>query len=153
MSYRLLFGKSKSSCRLISEELDDLKKEDNFDVLLDTLCVKSRRRVNRILPHTSWPVTCLDTDKMLLEDSAYSAQDDFPFFGQRLVKLQEFNDRQTASGWKDLWRDTRNPLQWYTFWAVLVVGGVSILFSVLQFVVGCLQLWVAIRQSNPGPSN
>jgi hypothetical protein len=48
-----------------------------------------------------------------------------------------------------LWRDRRNPLQWYTFWAVLVVGGVSILLSFLQLVVSVAQLVVAIKTAPP----
>jgi hypothetical protein len=47
--------------------------------------------------------------------------------------------RQQPSKVTDLWRDRRNPLQWYTFWAVLWVGGASIVLAVLQLVVSLVQ--------------
>ena len=145
MSYRLLFGQTLSARRLVRAELKKLReKETAYDQLLDVVCGSPCDGVVRALPLSLWPVTCRSFEGCLQEESAYSSQDDFPMFGQRLAKLQEFNLRQQPSKLRDLWRDRRNPLQWYTFWAVLIFGGVSILIAILQLVVGVVQIVVTL---------
>ncbi|KAI9780927.1 MAG: hypothetical protein M1816_002619 [Peltula sp. TS41687] len=79
------------------------------------------------------------------ESETYLARDDFTVFGPRLLRLQHYNMRQQPSKVKDLWRDRRNPLQWYTFWAVLWIGGASIVLAVLQLLVGVAQVYFAAR--------
>ncbi|KAJ5817136.1 hypothetical protein N7447_009369 [Penicillium robsamsonii] len=37
-------------------------------------------------------------------------------------------------------RPRRNPLQWYTFWAVLLVGGLANILAVLQLLVAIVAL-------------
>lgn len=58
--------------------------------------------------------------------------------------LQRFIMTQQPSRVRDMWHDRRNPLQWYTFWAVLWVGGASILLGVLQLLVASAQLYFSI---------
>jgi len=74
----------------------------------------------------------------------YSAELDFPILGSRLLRIQAFNLRQQPRRIRDLWRDRRNPLQWYTFWAVLIIGGATILLGVLQLLVSTAQLVTSI---------
>jgi hypothetical protein len=142
MSYRLLFGQTRGARRLAKAELKVLREEQGseYDHLLDLLCVRPCGGMVRALPLSLWPATCRSFEGSLQEESTYSSQDDFPMFGQRLAKLQEFSLRQQPSKLRDLWRDRRNPLQWYTFWAVLIIGGVSIVISVLQLLVAMAQL-------------
>jgi hypothetical protein len=120
------------------------KNPHEYDELLDLLCAHHYDSTIRNLDQTFWPVTCRDFQGSLLEQGSYSSQDDLPFFGQRLANLQQFTRRQQPSKLADLWRDRRNPLQWYTFWAVLIVGGISITLSILQLLVGIAQLAIAI---------
>lgn len=146
LSYRLLFAQSRNSRRLLRQALHDLRTiGEHYDSFLDTMCLRSQARKIRALPSTLWPVTCRYADGSLLEKSSYSSQDDFPLFGQRLTKLQDFSLRQQPSRLRDLWHDRRNPLQWYTFWAVLVVGGLSLVLAVLQLIVGILQVVYSAR--------
>ena len=150
MSYRLIFGQSRGARRLARGALRKLRAEQpgiagEYDRLLEIMCTRPCDSVVRRLPVSFWPVSCRTSDGSLQEESVYSSQDDFPMFGARLAKLQEFNLRQHPSKLRDLWRDRRNPLQWYTFWAVLVVGGVSILLSFLQLVASVAQLAVAVK--------
>ncbi|KAK0610363.1 hypothetical protein B0T17DRAFT_110878 [Bombardia bombarda] len=148
LSYRLLFGQKHASRRLAKIALKKLREErraDEYDELLDLLCAHPHDKKIRQLPASLWPVTCRSFDGHVQEQGSYSSQDDFPLFGQRLAKLQEFTLRQQPSELWDLWRDRRNPLQWYTFWAVLVFGGISILLGILQLGVGIAQLAVALR--------
>jgi hypothetical protein len=145
MSYRLLFGQKRDSRRLVKAALRALRNEveDEYDGLLDFICAhECNGKLMRSLSVDLWPVSCRGVEGSLQEDSSYSSQDDFPLFGQRLVKLQEFTRRQQPSELWDLWRDKRNPLQWYTFWAVLIVGGISILLGFLQLLVAIAQLVV-----------
>ncbi|OTA87934.1 hypothetical protein M434DRAFT_130619 [Hypoxylon sp. CO27-5] len=150
MSYRLLFGQRRGSRRLAKVALRKLKEEqgDDYDDLLDLLCTHRCDNSIRGLPPSLWPVTCRTFENGLQEENSYSSQDDFPLFGQRLVKLQEFTLRQQPSKLEDLWRDKRNPLQWYTFWAVLIVGGASIIIGLLQLFVGTAQLVVTVVPQN-----
>ncbi|KAH6649418.1 hypothetical protein F5144DRAFT_479266 [Chaetomium tenue] len=148
LSYRLIFGQRRGSRQLAKAALRLERKRvaDEYDELLDPLCAHPYDHKLRDLPSDLWPVTCRNFKGSLQEQSSYSSRDDFPHLGQRLAKLQNFTRRQQPSELWDLWRDRRNPLQWYTFWAVLIVGGISIVLGVLQAVVGVAQLVVAIIQ-------
>jgi hypothetical protein len=74
------------------------------------------------------------------QSDVYSARDYFPRLEPRLIKLQQFNTRQRPSKLTDLWHDRRNPLQWYTSWAVLLVGGVANILAALQLLVSIAAL-------------
>lgn len=146
MSYRLLFGQAHASRRRIEASLRKLKAESprHYDPFLDMVCTEPGDLLvqSKLGSYPSlWPTSCRTFEgELLQENSTYSSEDDFPMLGQRLVGLQEFNLRQQPSQLRDLWRDRRNPLQWYTFWAVLVVGGLSLLIGILQLAVAIAQL-------------
>ncbi|RSL68868.1 hypothetical protein CEP53_002404 [Fusarium sp. AF-6] len=154
LSYRLLFAQSSASRKRIGAEINNLRQDGQFvDDFLSTLCERKCRtgmlwwsRMDdqlRQLPPELWPISCRDSEQHLQERDVYSAMEDFPRLGQRLLQVQKFNLRQQPSKLADLWRDRRNPLQWYTFWAVLIIGGMA-------NVVGVLQLAVAIYQAVAG---
>lgn len=163
LSYRLLFGQSSRSRQLLSGLLSSKSKEqlssmgdEPIDQLLELLCTKalySRRKFlglplgRRLGPHIRadlFPTSALDVYGEILESDGYSAQDDFPVFGQRLLALQRYNKRRQPTKITDLWRDRRNPLQWYTFWVVTFIGGTGILLALLQLLVGFVQMAYAI---------
>ncbi|KAF2228144.1 hypothetical protein BDZ85DRAFT_12283 [Elsinoe ampelina] len=151
MSYRLLFGQSRRSRVLVKQELEALQKirPDTFDPLLTTVCTRHLDHTLRGLPDYIWPRTCVDRKKgSLREFQEYNTSYDFPMFGQRLAKLQEFCLRQQPNKLRDFWRDRRHPLQWYTFWVVTIIGGVTVVLSILQLLVGIAQLIVAIQLPN-----
>jgi len=150
MSYRLLFGQTRGAQRLARAALKELREQEGeYDSLLDLLCTRPCDKTVLNLPLSLWPVTCRSHEGSLQEESTYSSQDDFPLFGQRLTKLQEFSLRQQPSRLRDLWRDRRNPLQWYTFWAVLVIGGFSSLVTFLQLLVSTAQLAATYTVAQP----
>lgn len=150
MSFRLLFGQTRRSRGQAKLILKELREQDQFfDQLLETVCAKSRQEADDLLLPSFWPNPCLSMDgKHLQEEDSYSSQEDFPIFGQRLARLQAFTLKQQPSRIQDLWRDRRNPLQWYTFWAVLIVGGLSVLLALFQLAVGVAQLVVAIKMGS-----
>ncbi|KAH8742844.1 hypothetical protein F5882DRAFT_149033 [Hyaloscypha sp. PMI_1271] len=141
MSYRLLFGQTRASRKLAKALLqEELGKNHDYDELLGLLCCTPHRPLVKKVLSTFWPVSCRDYNNILSEADSYSAQDDFPTFSQRLAAVQDFSLRQQPSKLRDLWRDRRNPLQWYTFWAVLIVGGASIIIGLLQLVVAIVAI-------------
>ncbi|KAK1508065.1 uncharacterized protein CCOS01_16066 [Colletotrichum costaricense] len=140
VSYRLLFGQSARSRNLIRSDLKKLEQSGQpFDNLLYTLCGPKKEADK--LPRSIWPVGCRDFEQeKLLESDVYSAQSDFPRLGYRLINLQRFSLRQKPRRLTDLWRDRRNPLQWYTFWAVLWVGGAGIILAIIQTILAGVQV-------------
>lgn len=160
LSYRLLFGQDAKSRKLAREEAAKLRtscteQNQRLDTMLPALCErqyehgrlwwKSFDKVLQGYPAEIWPITCRTMDGHLRQCDVYSAQDDFPRFGRRLVRLQQFNARQRPSRLTDLWRDQRNPLQWYTFWAVVVVGGLGNTLAMLQLVVSIVEVQASLR--------
>ncbi|PVH79293.1 hypothetical protein DL98DRAFT_589529 [Cadophora sp. DSE1049] len=174
LSYRVLFGQSNSSRKLMKRELGRFNlssgtgsprnksciSEEEKDGFLETLCslplypdrVLSRlwfgRKPSPRIAGQFFPISSLSVGNELIESDTYSARDDFPVFGPRLLTLQRYNLRRQPSKILDLWRDRRNPLQWYTFWAVVIVGGCGLLLAALQLAVGVIQVIYAIRASN-----
>ena len=153
ISYRLLFGQDGMSRKVAQDEICRLKKthpDQSVDTMLLDLCGRKYkhgslwwRTYDTVLhnyPPEMWPVTCQTMKGHLLESDVYSARNDFPRLGSRLLKLQQFNLRQRPSKLVDLWRDRRNPLQWYTFWAVVIVGGVANILAALQLLVAIIEL-------------
>lgn len=56
---------------------------------------------------------------------------DFVTFGRRLQMLKTYMDFQKPRGIRGLWADNRDSLSWYTFWAVIIVGGISLILAIL----------------------
>ena len=143
LSYRLLFGQDRKSRRLFREVESRnaaLDKTSKCDPLLDILCGRKKRAVIDALPSDIWPDSCRDSAGHLLEQTIYSTSLDFPVLGSRLLQIQEFDSRQQPNRIRDYWRDRRNPLQWYAFWAVLIIGALSILIGIIQIILAILQL-------------
>lgn len=65
--------------------------------------------------------------------------DNFPFWHNRLVVLKQVFDETRPATIRQLWYDQRQTHQWYTFWAVLLIGGVSILVALAQIVLSASQ--------------
>ncbi|KAG9250321.1 uncharacterized protein F5Z01DRAFT_666467 [Emericellopsis atlantica] len=152
LSYRILFGRCSKSRTLL---LQALALQDTHATAVDpfllTVCTQSPsprwpwQRPGSGFPSCLFPASAIDVNGQLQELNTYSARDHFPIFGHMLLSLQRYNLRQQPSRLRDLWRDQRNPLQWYTFWAVIWVGGASLLLSFLQLSVGAAQLYYAIK--------
>ncbi|OJJ42595.1 hypothetical protein ASPZODRAFT_20364 [Penicilliopsis zonata CBS 506.65] len=149
LSYRLLFGQSSRSRKLAFKLLEQLEKSSGeIDPFLHTICSASgtqsrflRRCAKSSFPVELLPMSNIDLHTSPVEPDTYSARNDFPHFGHRLLVVQQYNLKQQPSRVRDLWRDRRNPLQWYTFWAVLWLGGISTLLSVVQIAIGIVQTY------------
>lgn len=62
--------------------------------------------------------------------------------GERLLVLKGM---LRPTGLRELWRDKRDSLQWYTFWAVVFLGCVGIFMGIIQIAVGALQAWASMK--------
>lgn len=76
---------------------------------------------------------------------SYSVQDEFPILAERLLRIQRYAQSIQANRVSSLWYDRRNLLQWYTFWAVFWIGGISIILSIIQVGLGAAQVAVAFQ--------
>ncbi|QPC78202.1 hypothetical protein HYE68_008954 [Fusarium pseudograminearum] len=70
----------------------------------------------------------------------YNLQADFPILGAKLRFLAQEVQSQEPKSLRQLWKDKRNTLQWWTFWAVIIFGGVATLLSLIQTILAGLQL-------------
>jgi len=132
LSYRLIFGQDKESWRMFRKKSakwepkwnwSDHQSED-FDPLLLVLCGES---------YLDPGAKALYEEIDAAELSPYYFPDtDFPFLGRRLLNLQTFVRGRNPHSWKALWYDRRSMAFWWTFWAVLFIGGGTILLSFLQ---------------------
>lgn len=149
LSYRVLFGQHARARKIwTTSERRKAGADDLLDPLLGTLC-SQRTSGLRHLPTSIWSTALQDAEKHLLDHDVYSTQTDFPLLGGRLLNLQDFSLHRSPSKIRDLWRDHRNPMQWYTLWAVLIIGGLSLIFALLQLFVSIAQLVVSIKQTYP----
>lgn len=149
LTYRLLFGQSSHSRALALKLFKQLHvSPGDIDPFHFTICTVSttrrrffRQTANPELPADLFPATILDLDNCLIESDTYSSRDDFPLFGSRLLAVQKYNLRQQPSCVRGRCRDRRNPLQWYTFWAMLWVGGITSALGILQLAASIIQTY------------
>ncbi|THV52154.1 hypothetical protein BGAL_0087g00140 [Botrytis galanthina] len=119
-SYRLLFSEDSRSCRHYkNHERKRLLQKGLLDPYLEELC---------------------GTHNTSRHQSSYSKATDFPIFAARLSIIQEYIQRQNPETISMLWKDRRNLLQWYTFWAVSIIGTLGILLSVIQTGLNAVQV-------------
>lgn len=141
LSYRLLFGSSKAQRMFRNSEQQRIPSVRGiYDPLLKILCGKPHGRAVQSLPSELWLESWWDLDGNLNEQNMYSASTDFPLFGPRLLDLQKFNLSQKPNKISDIWRDRRNTIQWYTFWAVIFLGGFGLVIGVVQMALAAAQL-------------
>ncbi|EAQ84208.1 predicted protein [Chaetomium globosum CBS 148.51] len=138
-TYRLVFGQHGRSARKLYRKI----KPSGFvpgtgtDPLLDELCGTSSNN------HPLWAAIDAFPEKVL-----YSAESDFPAFGNRLLTLQRYINSQSPNSIKALWYDRRDTHRFWTFWAVIFFGGFSIILSFTQTVLSGLQIDIARQGGN-----
>lgn len=125
LSYRLLFGQSKESRRVFrsSKPFEDVPAEAH-DPLLHPLCARKS----------------FDAFGIGKPDRTYRVERDFPMLRNRLATLKRQLSVSKPRGWKELWRDKRDSAHWFTFWAVIIIGGAGLLLSFLQVILQIIQV-------------
>jgi hypothetical protein len=127
LSYRLLFGQSASSRKFFRRTFSPSEVQScQLDTLLPQLCAKSR---------LDCPSSLIPVDR-----SVYFSARDFPVLYDRIELIaNELKDAKPKS-FGGLLRDRRDTLQYWTFWLVSIMGGVSILLSLIQVILQGIQL-------------
>jgi hypothetical protein len=136
-TYRLLFGQHQES----TNEFRSIRPKGFQDPLLKKLCGSSCKDAESRVFYSGLEVA--DCKPM------YSASADFPLTGQRLLILQDYMNNQNPSDFRTLWHDKRDVLRWYTFWAVVVVGGLSIISSFASMALTAVQVYQGGQNSKP----
>jgi hypothetical protein len=65
---------------------------------------------------------------------------DFDHWRDRLSELREILDTPPVS-WAQLWRDRRNPQQFWTFWIALFI----LLLTIMSFITSVIQAWASVK--------
>ncbi|KAF2177995.1 hypothetical protein K469DRAFT_806035 [Zopfia rhizophila CBS 207.26] len=131
LSYRLLFGQNKASRRLFRSlnPFEDLP-EGCKDRSLSELCGKKQSNF------ATW----------LREPDFYVLSKDFPILRSRLAVLAHYFSNKRPRTWKELWNDKRDSASWFTFWAVLIIGGIGIILAFMQVILQIVQIYVQIKE-------
>jgi hypothetical protein len=69
---------------------------------------------------------------------------DFGHWRDRLLELQEEIFQSPPVSWAQLWRDRRNPQQFWTFWVALMI----LLLTMLSTAATAVQAWASVRALN-----
>jgi len=135
LSYRLIFSQTKSSRKVFRKQMKkwNLISKGNLDPILERLCGYS-----------------CDSDEAGDLYGAIEADDpsshftpiaDFPFLGKRLMDIQDYVSNHNPHSFMALWYDRRNVTWWWTFWAVIIIGGVGLVLALVQTVFQVLQVF------------
>ncbi|KAK3367390.1 hypothetical protein B0T24DRAFT_534336 [Lasiosphaeria ovina] len=135
-TYRLIFGQhDKAVSQYQKMKPPSSSTTQHSDPLLDDLCGTQSKKCGLFQTIDACP-----------EKLIYSAESDFPAFGARLLVLQKFVIAQSPNTIKALWLDRRDTHRFWTFWAVLIFGGFSLVLFVIQVFIGGFQINLAIQQ-------
>ena len=128
LSYRLLFGQNKRARRFY-RTVDPFMgvAADCKDHLLSILCERK---------------SC-STAGVRGDKDTYSLQEDFPVLKSRIARLHKALAISKPSSWRQLWGDKRDSAGWFTFWAVILFGGVGILLSFIQVLLQIIQIAIS----------
>ncbi|KAK2875215.1 hypothetical protein FQN49_001685 [Arthroderma sp. PD_2] len=128
LSYRLLFGQSAKSRKLFRQSFQPPGKAGcRIDSILPLLCTRNQIPFSQSLG--------MPADKPI-----YFASQDFPILQERIeIIAKELKDSRPSS-LSSLIRDRRDTLQFWTFWLVLIIGGISTVLSLTQVILQAVQL-------------
>jgi hypothetical protein len=132
LSYRLLFGQEKASRQLFRslDPFKDLPAECKDNGLM-RMCGRKQHNL-------------MDG---LQELDSYVLSRDFPILQSRLALLNHYFSNKLPRTWKELWNDKRDSASWFTFWAVLIIGGIGILLALLQVILQIVQVNLQLKGS------
>jgi hypothetical protein len=69
----------------------------------------------------------------------------FPLFETRIRQLVFYMDTQKPQGLRQLWRDKRDTLNFYTFWGVIIFGGLSVFLALFSLAMSIAQTVASFR--------
>lgn len=72
----------------------------------------------------------------------------FPVYANRLRQLRHYMDSQKPRGFRQLWKDKRDTLNYYTFWGVIIFGSLSIFLAFFSLAVSVAQTVASFKALN-----
>ncbi|KAI1271210.1 hypothetical protein F5Y07DRAFT_26488 [Xylaria sp. FL0933] len=133
LSYKLLVLFDRKARKLFKHITKDIAKLSDYDDELDKLCLGYSH--DRPEPF-SW-----HEPRGLRE--TFRASSDFPIFSSRLIKVEQFIDSIQPNTITALWKDRRDILRWYTFWAIFVLGSINLAVALVQTSLAAEQVRLA----------
>jgi hypothetical protein len=82
----------------------------------------------------------------LSEMERYSA---YPIYGARLHELKAYMDNQRPKNLRQLYKDRRDTVGYWAFWAVVIVGGASIILALISIAVSSAQAVASFQALEP----
>jgi len=73
----------------------------------------------------------------------YHPTSDFPILKERLLKIHHYINGIEPGRISTLWQDRRDLRLWYTIWAVLIIGGITIIQSFISIFLSATQIAIA----------
>ncbi|KAK4461478.1 hypothetical protein QBC42DRAFT_270086 [Cladorrhinum samala] len=73
--------------------------------------------------------------------------DRFRYWRDRLIMLKQVFDEAQPKTIQQWWYDSRNGVQWYTFWVAVLVLVLTIVFGLIQSIEGALQVYASFREA------
>jgi len=67
----------------------------------------------------------------------------YPYWHDRLQKIQHMYNKRKPVDITQWWFDTRDRVQWATFWVAFVVFVLTVVFGIISSVTGILQVYAA----------
>lgn len=132
LSYRLLFGQSRPARRFFRNMLSrGSVLSQNPDPLLRSLCLDQH-----------FADTLVPADRLV-----YVTLRDFLVLGKWVELLAAELRCTRPRSWRDLLRDQRDSLQYWTFWLVAIFGVTSIVLSLMQVILSLVQVMQAQQSS------
>lgn len=132
LSYRLRFGQEKASRQYFrSIRPFDGIPEEGRDRVLTALCGQKRFKVGY----------------EVRDREIYVLARDFPVLASRIALLLRHLSSKRPRTWKQLWDDKRDSASWFTFWAVLIIGGTGIILAFIQVILQTVQIALQLKTS------
>lgn len=141
LSYSLLFRFDSNAQKIYyNKERKRAGADGHRDPLLDELCMG--RDVHTSLRLLYWLTTPVK--------ESFDAASDFPILSSRLSLVQKHIDSIQPNRISSLWRDKRDIMRWYTFWAVVILGGFNILIAMVQAALSAAQVKLGLQTLRQG---
>ena len=136
MSYKLLVLFDRDARRVYRDTLRPGVQGPLFDPELDALCLAQLRRFY----HEYYRYF---GGRSLRVRETFYVPSDFAGLSPRLAHLERFIDSIQPSRFSSLWKDKRDILRWYTFAAVMLLGGINLIVALAQVGLGAGQVYLS----------
>jgi len=154
-SYRLIFGQDERSWQSFSKMLTRLEEEQGqgrsiwaCDPLLRVLCGQSSTSTEAAYIYEE-----IDTNQ---RTTYCNPETEFPFFGKRLMELEQFDKQHQPKSVRGVLNDRRDVAAWFTLWSNQLLVAFAT-FTILLMVLSLgFQIWQTIltrQQLSQGPGN